>query len=297
MDVVFLGTSSMVPTKERNQIAVLAKCHKYDVLLDCGEGTQRQFKHAQMSPFRTNIILLSHWHGDHTLGLPGLMQTLANAGKESLTIIGPKGTRERINSFRQCFIFEARIPDLTIIEIEKDGLVYEDDHLSIEARLLEHVVPCFGYSITESSSRRILKDKTDALGIPDGPLLGQLQRGESIVFDGKEYAADDLTTLVAGKKLTYLTDTALCDNCMLLAKNADLLICEATFADDLEEKADKTGHMTTMQAAGIAKDAAVRSLVLNHFSQRYSQTDDLVAEAKTVFDTVVASKDFLRIQL
>jgi ribonuclease Z len=274
----------------------LVRCKTYDVLIDCGEGTQRQLKIKKISPTRIRKILISHWHGDHTLGIAGLIQTLGMSNYEGvLEIYGPKGTKKSIKALHDAFYFEERI-QLKVIEC-KEGKIFEDENLKIECAELEHNVPCLGFSITEQDKRRMNLPFVKKLGIPDGPLLGKLQQGKSIVWKGKKILPGEATYIVKGKKMAYIVDTLLCDNCFRLAKDADLLVCEATFKSELEEKGADSKHMTAKQAAQIANQANVEKLVLTHFSQRYKSVIELEDDAKDLFHNTISAHDFMQIKI
>jgi ribonuclease Z len=296
MELVFLGTSSMVPTKDRNHTSLLVRCKTYDILIDCGEGTQRQLKMKKISPTRIRKILISHWHGDHTLGLAGLIQTLGMSNYEGvLEIYGPKGTKKSIKALKDAFYFVDKV-ELKITEC-KTGKIFSDDSLKIESAELEHNIPCLGYSITEQDKRRIKVATVKKMGIPDGPLLGKLQKGKSVTWKGKKIMPKDVTYIVKGKKLAYVLDTSLCDNCFKLADEADVLVCEATFKSDLEEKSTDSKHLTAKQAAQIANQANVGKLILTHFSQRYKSVIELEEDAKDLFHNTMSAHDFMKIKI
>ncbi|MBW3011097.1 ribonuclease Z [Candidatus Woesearchaeota archaeon] len=297
MEVIFLGTSSMVPTKERNQTSVLVKCRNYDILLDCGEGTQRQMKIKKITPHRIKKILISHWHGDHTLGLAGLMQTLGMSDYQGvLEVYGPKGTKKHIKALHDAFHFEVRL-QLKIKEC-KTGKIFSDDDYEIYSAELDHgVVPCIGFAIQAKDKRRINVSAAKKLGIPDGPVLGKLQQGKAVEFKGKKINPKDVTYMVKGKKLAYVTDTGLCNNAFKLAQDADLLISEATFKTDLEEKSYKAKHLTAKQAAQIASKSNVKQLIITHFSQRYKSTTEIEEDAKDYFKDVRAAFDFMKVKV
>ncbi|MBR9700006.1 ribonuclease Z [Candidatus Woesearchaeota archaeon] len=296
IDITFLGTSSMVPTKERNQSAILISFNTHGVLVDCGEGTQRQFKKAGIPLTKVSKILISHWHGDHVLGLPGLIQSLAaNEYTKKLEIYGPKGTSKRFEHMFKTFVMDRRI-EMEVKEIGQ-GRFFEDDEFYLEAYELEHGITCYGYNFVEKDRRRINVAKAKKIGIPDGPLLGKLQKGRDIMFKGKKIKADDVTNTVKGKKISIISDTKPCSNCVKLAKNADLLISEATYASDLEGKSEDYNHMTARQAAGIASKADVKRLILTHFSARYKSTLELNEDARQNFENTECAFDLMKVKI
>ncbi len=296
MQLTFLGTSSMVPTKERNQIAVFLSYGSEGILFDCGENTQRQFKIAGISLTKVTKILLSHWHGDHVLGLPGLIQSLSAMDYNGrLEIYGPSGTKKRMEKMFEAFVFDKRL-NFAVMEV-KSGIFFENDDFHLEAYPLEHGIEILGYRFVEKDKRKIDMKKVKRFGIPVGPLLGKLQQGKTIEDDGKKILPNDVTFIEAGKKVAYITDTVLCDNCYKIADNADLLICEATYSSKLANKGEEYGHMTAKQAAELANKSNAKQLVLIHFSARYKNTQELEEDARNIFDNVICAKDFMRIEL
>ena len=296
MQITFLGTSSMVPTKERNQIAVFLSYGPEGILFDCGEGTQRQFKIAGISLTKVTKILISHWHGDHVLGLPGLIQTLSSMDYNGkLEIYGPTGTKKRMEKMFEAFVFDKRI-NLDVKEV-KSGILFENNDFQLEAYPLEHGIEILGYRFVEKDKRKIDMKKIKKFNIPDGPLIGKLQRNKSIEHDGKKIMPDEVTYTEDGKKIAYITDTVLCDNCHKIAEDADLLICEATYSSKLVGKSEEYGHMTAKQAAQVANKSNAKQLVLIHFSARYKNTQELEEDARNIFNNVICAKDFMKISL
>ena len=296
MQITFLGTSSMVPTKERNQIAVFLSYGSEGILFDCGEGTQRQFKIAGISLTKVTKILISHWHGDHVLGLPGLIQTLSSMDYTGrLEIYGPAGTKKRMEKMFEAFVFDKRL-DFIVKEI-KSGIFFENNEFQIEAYPLEHGIEIIGYRFVEKDKRKIDMKKIKKFNIPHGPLIGKLQEGKTIEHDGKKILSDEVSFVESGKKVAYVTDTVICDNCYKIAENADLLISEATYSSKLVGKSEEYGHMTAKQAAQIANKSNAKQLVLIHFSARYKNTQELEEDARDIFDNVICANDFMKLEL
>ena len=286
----------MVPTKERNHSAVLISYSIEGILIDCGEGTQRQMKIAGIKPSKITKILVSHWHGDHVLGIPGLIQTLAKNGYDKvLEIYGPEGTKSRMENMFKAFSFEDKI-ETKIYEITKKRF-FEGNDFFLEALPLEHGITTIGFSFIEKDKRRINIDTVRKIGIPDGPLLGKLQSGESIIFKGKKITPEQATYVVKGKKLSFIADTVPCNNALELAMNSDILVCEATYADNLEEKAAEYMHMTSKQAGLLANQAKAKKLILTHFSQRYKTMEEIEDDAKDVFSNTICAYDFMKIKI
>lgn len=301
MQLIFLGTSAMVPTKERNHPAFFLSYKGQGILFECGENTQRQLKIAGISPTKVTKILISHWHGDHVLGLPGLIQTIGSKwieGEQSskLQIFGPKGTKEHVKHMFKASIFDKKLVDLEIKEIRK-RVFLKNKYYRLEAFRLEHGIESLGFRFVEEDKRKINLNFTKRLGIPEGPLLGKLQQNKAIVWKGKKITPEQATYVVEGRKLAYIADTNLCKNCIETAKDADLLICESTYSSDMEEKAEKYKHLTAKQAAQIASQANVKKLILTHFSPRYKSTKEIEEDTKTYFSNVVCAKDFMKIKM
>jgi ribonuclease Z len=296
MELLFLGTSSMVPTKERNHSALLLTYGAENILIDCGEGTQRQMKLAGIAMPKITKILISHWHGDHVLGLPGLIQTLsASEYSKKLEIYGPKGTKQHLESIKKAFFFEERF-EAEIIEIE-NGVFVDNADFYIECRPLDHSVPCIGFRFVEKDKRKMDLERVKKLGIPPGPLLGELQAGKTITLKGKKIAADEVTDVKKGKVVAFVEDTALNSSCVKLAKDADILVCEATYADELEEKANAYKHLTAKQAAMIANEANAKKLILTHFSSRYKDVDQIKEDATNLFNNTLCAFDFMKVSV
>lgn len=296
MWLVFLGTSCMMPTKKRGQASVFLSYGSDGLLFDCGEGTQRQLKIAGIKPTKITKILLSHWHGDHVLGLPGLIQTLAGEKyNKKLEIYGPKGTQRYIERMLSLFIFEGNIK-MVVVDIG-EGKFFENKNFFLEAKKLIHRSKVIGFSFVEKEKRKINLNFIKKIKLPEGPLLGKLQKNKEVVWKGKTIKPKQATYVVRGKKITYITDTLLCEECIELAKDADILITEAVYTQDLMEKAYEYKHLTAKDAALIANKAGVKKLVLTHFSQRYKNTLPLEEEAKTYFNNVVCAEDFTKIKI
>ena len=292
MEITFLGTGSMLPTKERNGTAVLLTYRDQGILFDCGEGTQRQLRIANIPPTKITKILVSHWHGDHVFGLPGLILTLGSSHYQgTLEMYGPKKSKQRLADLRKPFVAQNTLP-LTLKEVDK-GVFYENDFFKLEALPLEHSTTVLGYSFIEQDKFHINLPYVKKVGLLNNPLLSDLQKGKDVVWQGKKIKAKDATTRSPGKKITFITDTKYCANAVKLAKHADVLICESTYMDELKDKAKEFKHMTSKEAALIAKKAGVKKLIITHYSQRYKDPKAMEAEAKTVFPNTIASYDFM----
>jgi ribonuclease Z len=293
MEIIFLGTACMQPTKERNHPGVLLVRKGEGILFDCGEGIQRQLKVAGIKPTIISKILITHWHGDHVLGLPGLLQTISASGYSgNLEVYGPKGTKKRIALMKETFASKELIP-FSVKEVSK-GKICEEDEYALHTAEMKHGTPCIGFSLVEKNRRKVLISRANKLNIPEGPLLGKLQDGKTITHNGEKIKPDQVTTTIMGKKLTYITDTLPCSNITTLAKDSDILILESTYKSDLQEKAKEYYHLTAHDAATLANDANVKKLILTHFSGRYKDVKELEEDARDIFHNTQAAEDMMR---
>lgn len=300
MKLCFLGTGAMVPTKQRNVSSVLLEYEGEFMLFDCGEGTQRQMNLAGYNRTKVSRVLITHWHGDHVSGLIGLIQTIGNIPQPgTLQIIGPQGTKQHMHHLVRAMSFDHRLK-LDIIEVEgvKPEVVIDEKRYAISAASVEHGIPCLAFLFAEKDTRRIDMQKAEAQGIRPGPLMGRLQKGQSVEVAGKTIPADMVTYIQKGRKVAYVMDTSVTDNAIRIAEDADVLICESTFlSSEHQEKAEEYGHLSAKDAAFIARSANAKQLVITHFSQRYFDTTSLLEEAQAVFDNTVAAYDFLELEI
>ena len=291
MKITFLGTSSMVPTIERNHTSILISYKSENIMVDCGEGTQRQLRHAKISPCKITKLLITHWHGDHILGIPGLIQSMgANNCKGPLDIYGPKGTIKYFENMFKWFSFPLRIK-VNVYEVDNKKF-FENEDFSLITYKMDHDVPCNAYSIEEKDKRNINVDYIKKFGLKQHPILKDLQKGKNIVWGGKKIFADKATKIKKGKKVTIVLDTAYNENAVKASKNADVLVCESTWMNELEDKNSGLKHLTTKQAGTIAKKAKVKQLIITHFSQRYKDEKILEKEVKKTFKNTISAKDF-----
>lgn len=296
MELVFLGTGSMIPTRDRNHIAILLSYKSENLLIDCGEGTQRQFRLANISPTKVTKLLITHWHGDHVLGIPGLIQSLgASEYVKTLEIYGPKGSKEYFYHMMRGFSCKTLI-NIKITEI-KPGVFFENKDFILKAERLEHPANCLGYSFIEKDKRNINLEYLKKFNLKQHPILRNLQEGKDIVWQGKKIKARLATKIKKGKKISFILDTNVCDNIAKLAKDSDVMVCEATHLHELKEKTEKYKHLTAKQAASLSKKANAKKLILMHFSQRYKDLRPLEKEAKNVFKNTIIARDLMRIKL
>lgn len=295
--IIFFGTSDAVPSIERNHTSILLNYKDENILIDCGEGTQRQFRKAKINPCKLTRVLITHWHGDHVLGIPGLLQTLAFSGyNQTLFIYGPRGTKRFIEEMFKTFIFSEKI-NLEIKEVTK-GIFFETNDFYLESEEMSHGIPCNAYNFVRKEQIRIDKKKLLKTKIPSGPLIKELKNGKNISYNGKKFRAKNLTYVEPEQKISFVFDTNYNNRIIPFAENSDLLICESSFDSSLGEKAHEYKHLTSKQAAEIAKKAKTKKLILTHISQRYNQNKKLIFdEAKKIFKNTELAKDFDRFEL
>jgi ribonuclease Z len=304
LDIFFLGTGAGIPAKLRNVTSIALKLleERGSIwLFDAGEATQHQILHTSIKPRRIEKIFITHLHGDHIYGLPGLLASRSFQGGESeVTVYGPKGLKEYITislSVSQTYL---KYP-LKIVEID-EGVIFEDDQFIVEARLLEHGIPSYGYRIVEKDRPgTLLADKLVEAGVQPGPIFRKIKEGETVMLeDGTVIVPSDfLGPDQKGRIVTVLGDTRFCENAIGLARGADLLIHEATFSKGEEKLAFDYFHSTTHQAAEVAKLAGSKQLCLTHISSRYDRQawQELVAEAQEIFANTDIAEDFKEINI
>ncbi|MDO5860759.1 ribonuclease Z [Methanobrevibacter sp.] len=297
MEITFLGTSSAVHSFERNHPAIVLKAFGEVMLFDCGEATQKQLIFAKVSPMKISKIFITHYHGDHILGLPGLLQSMNFRGRDTkLTIYGPKGLhklQEAIFSLGYCKI---EFP-IEFIEIGSE-IVEKTEEYVITSQNVNHYVPCLAYSIEELKKPRFQRQKAIELGVPVGPDFGKLHNGEEVEVDGKIIKPEQvLGPPRKGRKITYSGDTTPCDEMISLARDSTLLIHESTYITEDKEKAEENFHSTSTDAALVAKKSNSEKLILTHISTRYQNTDQLLKEAQEIFKNTEIAKDLKKIEL
>lgn len=297
MEIIFLGTSSAVPALERNHPSIALRAFAEVMLFDCGEGTQRQLIEAKISPMKITKIFISHFHGDHILGLGGLIQSLGFRGREKdLDIYGPKGLHKIINAISSFGYFQKNY-NLNIHEIQ-DGTVIETEDYVVECAKVEHNIPSYAYSIREKKKPLFLREKAEELGIPPGPLYGKLHNGEEVEFEGRIIKPEQvLGEAKKGKKISYSGDTRPCEEMIRLARDSDILIHESTYEAEDYQRAVDNAHSTSVEAAEIAKEAEVKELVLTHISTRYTSDENIKSEAQKVFKNTKVARDYMKIDL
>ncbi|MEQ5208241.1 ribonuclease Z [Proteus vulgaris] len=300
MELIFLGTNAGVPSKDRNVTSMvldLQNKQKSMWMFDCGEATQHQILHTRVKLPRLNKIFITHLHGDHIFGLPGLLCSRSMGGTEAgLTVYGPTGIKDFIETSLTLSHSYLTYP-INIVEIDAAGFLFEEEGMKVSCEALSHPVPCFGYRLEEENSHGkldALKLKTE--NIPTGPWLQELKQGKTItlpdgrVINGQEYIGPE----IKGRCIAIFGDTQPTPDALKLANNADVIVHEATFKHEMAEQANSRGHSTTVQAATLAKDANVKKLIITHISSRYLPEDcvELLNECQHVFSHTEIAADF-----
>jgi len=292
LDLVFLGTSGSMPTAQRAPAALLLRRGGERLLFDCAEGTQRQLLRSNVGLIELREVFLTHYHADHYLGLPGMLKTFSLRGRDvPITIYGPPGLRDLFAALRR--IFGRLTYTVELKELRPgDELIREDYRLATFA--VAHGVSAVGYALVEDARPgRFDVQAADALGVPSGPERGALQRGESVTLaDGTTITPDKvLGPARPGRKVVIAGDGGPAESVIDAARNADVLVHEATFCEDERERARETQHSTAHEAAGVARAAEVELLALTHLSNRYFG-GEVAREARTIFPNTVVPKDF-----
>lgn len=293
-ELILLGTASQVPTRQRNHHATALRFDDELLLFDPGEGTQRQLLHAGLSAAKVTRVLLTHFHGDHCLGLPGVLQRMAvDRPGHAVDVVFPASGQDHLDALRHL----AATGDAVEVREHpsRSGNVLAS-RLTVTAAWLDHRVDTLGYRVAEPDGRRILPDRLDAVGV-SGADIGRLQRDGALTVDGRTVTLDEVSEHRPGQSVAFVMDTRWCEGALALADDVDVLVCEATFLERHADLAPRYGHLTAAQAARLAAAAGARRLVLTHFSQRYPDPGEIAAEAGAVFDDVVVAADLDRVTL
>ncbi|MFG2113488.1 ribonuclease Z [Streptomyces sp. NPDC048718] len=274
-ELVVLGTASQVPTRHRNHNGYLLRWDGQGILFDPGEGTQRQMLRAGVAAHDLNRICVTHFHGDHSLGLAGVIQRI-NLDQVPHPVVAhyPASGQRYFERLRYATAYRETVR-LTEAPVAADGPLAVTDAYTLEAALLSHPVESYGYRLVEPDGRRILPERLAAHGI-EGPDVGRLQR-EGVL---RGVTLEEVSEVRRGQRVAFIMDTRLCDGVHTLADGADLLVIESTFLDEDVRLATDHGHLTAGQAAAVARDAGVRHLVLTHFSQRYTDPAEFERQAR-----------------
>ncbi|MBY8913566.1 ribonuclease Z [Bacillus sp. YC2] len=303
MELLFLGTGAGMPAKTRNVTSIALKLleeRRSVWLFDCGEATQHQILHTTIKPRKIEKIFITHLHGDHVYGLPGLLGSRSfQGGEEELAIYGPKGIKAFIETSLKVTATHLTYP-LAVYEIE-EGTVFEDDQFIVTAKPVIHGVEAFGYRVQEKDLPGALKaDKLKEMNIPPGPVYQDIKKGETVTLDDGRVinGKDFLEPPKKGRIVAFSGDTRVSEHVTELARNADVLIHEATFAKEDAKLAHDYYHSTTEQAAQTAKEAGTKKLILTHISARYqgeAPLERLQNEAKAVFENSTVASDFMEV--
>ena len=292
----------MVPTKDRNHLAVAFEYNGNIFLFDCGEATQNQIKKMKLPIGKIKKIFISHWHGDHTLGLGGLIQTLMNTDNvEAIEIHGPVNSKKFIDHILKSSIFDLKVPINVFEHKPKPNeilKIIDSRDYEINCAKLKHSVECIGYNFKEKDTLNINLEKAKQLGLSQSPLLARAKMGLDIEINGKRIKSKDITYSKPGLKIGFIFDTRPCKEINLLVKDCDYLVMEATHIFlKHAQKAEETDHMTAKESAEIAAENNVKHLLITHFSQRYKDIKEIEEEAKQFFENTTSSYDLMTIKL
>jgi ribonuclease Z len=284
--IIFLGTGAGMPTRARNVAAVALVMDGRVLLFDCGEATQHQLMRSPLRFGAIEAIFISHLHGDHLFGLPGLLASMSlNAREAPLALYGPSG----ITAFMHSLPLYHTSFDVEIHELAP-GRARRANGYTVDAAPLAHSAPCFGFCVVEDDRPGEFDvTRAQALGLPPGPLYGRLQRGETV---GDIKPSHVLGPARPGRRVVYVTDTRPCEAAVELARGADVLIHESTYAEEMAEEARERTHATAGEAAEIARRAGVKQLILTHVSPRYGDASRLLEEARAIFPQTMLAEDF-----
>ena len=293
-ELVILGTSSQVPTRYRNHNGYVLRWDDDVILFDPGEGTQRQLALANVSPASITMICITHFHGDHCLGLPGVLARFAlDRVRHPVDLYFPASGAPYLHRLRHAAVMDPW-DGLRPHPVTDDGVVADRGGFTLAGARLDHATEAFGWQIVEPDGRRMIPERLDALGVR-GSDVGRLQRDGEVDVAGRRVTLDEASEPRPGQRFALVMDTRRCAAAATLAAAADLLVCESTFLDEEAELAHEYGHLTARQAAEIAAQAGARRLVLTHFSQRHPDEEAFRREAIAVFPDVVAARDLLTV--
>ncbi|MEU4661935.1 ribonuclease Z [Micromonospora chalcea] len=296
-ELVVLGTASQAPTRQRNHNGYLLRWDDEVILFDPGEGSQRQMLHTGITATDLTRICVTHFHGDHCLGLPGMIQRLSlDRVPRPVAVHFPAGGAEYFARLRHASSFY-ETAELAVEPIDADGQRITLGIGTLEARRLRHPIETYGYRLVEPDGCRMLPERLAAYGIA-GPDVGRLLRDGHLDRDGRRVTRDEVSVVRPGQRFAFVMDTGLCDGVYALAEHADLLVIESTFLESEAALAAEVGHLTAGQAARVAAESGVRTLVLTHFSQRYADPRRFHDEAREHFSgDLVIAEDLQTVQV
>ena len=269
-------------------------------MFDAGEGVQRQMLIARCSLNKKMKVFITHMHGDHVLGLPGLLQTMALLNRErKLDVYGPPRISDFLEAIRETVPFGLTFP-VEIHEFEEAGIIVDEEEYCVEAIQSKHAIQSFAYAYIEKPRPgKFHPEKAEALGVKEGPLWGKLQRGQNVRLPNKRIVKPEevMDRSRKGRKIVYTGDTRPFKRLEKFASDADLLIHDSTLGEELAERAMEYGHSTPSQAAKTAKKANVKKLVLTHISQRYKDSNKVLKQAKRIFRNTIVAEDFMKLDI
>jgi ribonuclease Z len=293
--LAILGTAGQIPTRKRNHNGYFIRWGRAGYLIDPGEGTQRQMLLAGVSATDITDVFITHFHGDHCLGLPGIVQRLSlDQVSHTVRIHYPASGQRYFDNLLDASIYQHNA-QIAPQPITKAG-VLATGAVEISTEPLDHTVEAWGFRFSSPATRSIIPERVEALGLA-GPLIGKLKAEGEIEHGGDTVRLEDVSEAKPGFTVAFVMDTRVCAGAATLARDADVLIIECTFAEEHVANAERFGHLTAAQAAGIAAEAGVKKLILTHFSQRYPDVSSLRDEATAVFDNVVMAQDGDRLPL
>jgi ribonuclease Z len=299
-EFVALGTSSQVPTRKRNHNGYFLRWDDEGFLFDPGEGTQRQMAFGDLPASAIHRIFITHFHGDHCLGLAGILQRLSlDRCNHPVFVHYPASGEEYFQRLRFASIYHptvALVPAPITVPSEGMVCIAESERYTVHAHALDHPVPTVGYRIQERPGRRFVPERLHALGL-DGPRMRELVAHGRIVLEGRTVTAEELSLPREGSSVAFVMDTRACPGAVTLAHDVDLLVMEATYRAVDQALADAHGHATSVDAARTARVAGARRLALTHFSQRYDSTTEHLREAREIFPNTVALDDLMRLPI
>jgi ribonuclease Z len=301
MELLFLGTNAGVPTLQRNVTSIALRLYEERRsfwLFDCGEATQHQILKSSLKLSKLEKIFITHLHGDHIFGLPGLLASRSNQGGVSpLTVYGPRGIKEYIETSMK--LSQSRMDYILDVVEHKGGKIFEDETIAVNSELLAHRIDSYGYRVIEKDRPGTLNlTLLESYGVRPGPIYGKIKRGESIELEtGQLLQPEDVLGLPKkGRIVTILGDTRPCSAAVTLAKDADMLVHESTYLHDMVDTAHEYFHSTAVQAAEVAQLAQAKQLILTHFSSRYKDKEQLgqiLDEAKSIFLNTLLAEEFI----
>ena len=298
--LVFLGTGCSNPTVERNLSSTALRYMGNWLLFDCPEGTQRQMMKAGVSYMKVKYIFFSHFHADHFLGFPGLVATMSMHERDyPLHIFGPKGCTERIKRSLQLGLMRKDF-EIKITEITRAGKIVEEENFEVTAFPLKHEVPCYGFAFKEKDKAGTFQRAKALKLLPEGPLWGKLQKGQTVKWKGKTIKPEQVMDFKKGrkgKKVSLVMDTLPSESYFDYIEESDVLVHESAFTEKFAQRAKETKHSTALGVAKVATKTKAKKLVLTHISPRHKKNSELEHEARQEFAEVVVAEDLMKMEV